>query len=172
MIEPHLITYKYKNDNRGSFSKLDFLHEKKIEFNFASLEIFWTISSINVVRGIHFQIPPFDHNKIVICLHGDIFDVVVDLRNTQKFGSAQTFNLKSSSNQALYIPKGHGHGFQALCDNSLVLYLVDLPHSPQHDRGIHWQSVDVKWPLTNAIISSRDKSHEVLDDFDRSTFIT
>jgi len=101
-------------DERGKFNKLATRDLKLENFNFDNLEIFWTVSKKNVIRGLHFQNPPHEHNKIVTCISGEIFDVVLDLRNCETFGQLHYFAMSCEAGKSLFIPKGFAHGFQSL----------------------------------------------------------
>jgi len=168
--EPFLFSNFKFIDERGKFNKLDTNNLKLENFNFDKLEIFWTFSKKNVIRGLHFQNPPHEHNKIVTCISGEIFDVVLDLRNCETFGQLHYFAMSGESGDALFIPKGFAHGFQSLENDSTVLYLVDAPHHQDSDSGISINSLSIPWPLAEATLSNRDKSHMNLSQFNRKTF--
>lgn len=147
-------------DERGVFVKplhLDFLKQHGVEFE--CRESFISFSKHNVLRGMHFQIPPHDHAKVVSCLDGEIFDVVVDLRPESKtYQKAISFRLKGPSGEALYIPSGCAHGFQVLSkDGAWVAYYTSREHHAESDRGILWSSVPIDWPLDQPVVSGRDQ---------------
>lgn len=169
-LEPFLFSNFKFIDDRGKFNKLDTKVLNLENFNFDTLEIFWTVSKKSVIRGLHFQNPPHDHNKIVTCIAGEIFDVVLDLRNCRTFGKLHYFALGGESSDALFIPKGFAHGFQSLKNDSTVLYLVDKPHHQDSDSGININSLSIPWPLAGAILSNRDKAHMHLSQFNQNTF--
>ena len=86
-------------------------------------------------------------------------DVVVDLRkNSPTYGSFDIFHLDDVNNNLLYIPKGFAHGFYATDDEVIMVYKVSSVHSPEHDSGILWNSVDIPWPDNDPIMSQRDKN--------------
>ena len=160
-FEPHA-------DIRGSFIKL--FHDNDFASHGIDLTIreqFLSISNRNVVRGLHFQLPPYDHNKLVSCVQGKIFDAVIDLRvGSPTFFNTYSTTLQGGTGISLYIPTGFAHGFCALTDNSIVSYSTSTHYSAQHDRGILWSSADINWPLTDSvIISERDKLHPSLCNF-------
>jgi dTDP-4-dehydrorhamnose 3,5-epimerase len=161
------------NDSRGRFLKL--FQQTKFQFNDVSFQIrecFYSISNAGAIRGFHFQAPPADHDKLVICLSGRAFDVVFDLRlNSPTYNKVESLDLNTYSPIAVYIPRGCAHSFQALEDNTTILYFTNKEYSPEHDLGIRWDSVaDIKWPISNPIISVRDQSFPRWQEF-RSPFI-
>jgi len=106
---------------------------------------------------MHFQIPPYDHSKIVYCVYGKVFDAVVDLRASSKtYGKYLTFELDSDEARMLYIPPGLAHGFYTISESSSMAYKVTALHSSKHDTGILWNSLGIPWPNENPIISERD----------------
>lgn len=128
-------------------------------------EHFHTTSARGVVRGLHFQSPPFGHDKLVFCVSGQAFDVVVDVRvGSPTFGVARTFDLNERDGIGLYVPEGCAHGFAALVDRTTLSYAVTSGHAPEHDDGILWSSVDVAWPFPNPILSARDARLPSLED--------
>lgn len=126
-------------------------------------EVFLSCSARGTIRGLHFQVPPHEHAKTVVCLEGAILDVVVDLRRgSPTEGAVACFGLDAAEPAQLHMPVGVAHGFQALADDTVVAYLVSSEHAPDHDRGIRWDSVGVDWPLPPTHISPRDQAHPPL----------
>ena len=155
-------------DKRGVFVKT-FHHGMFAEagVRFEMQEEFFSLSAKNVIRGMHFQEPPHDHAKLVMCLGGQILDVVVDLRKSQPtFGKAWFLELSEQNRRVLYIPPGLAHGFLSLTDDSLTHYKTTAMHSPAHDKGIRWDSFGLQWPVTNAVLSERDAALPALGDFE------
>ncbi|MGH9213913.1 MAG: dTDP-4-dehydrorhamnose 3,5-epimerase family protein [Acidimicrobiales bacterium] len=133
-------------------------------------EMFLSCSAKGTIRGLHFQVPPHDHAKTVVCVTGSVLDVVVDLRRgSPTEGRAARFQLDARSPAQLHVPAGVAHGFQALADDTVVAYVVSSEHAPDHDRGIHWDSAGIAWPLPPMHVSPRDQAHPPLDQF-RSPF--
>jgi dTDP-4-dehydrorhamnose 3,5-epimerase len=156
------------HDARGSFVKT-FHAERFAELGLRTdwREEYFSISVAGVVRGMHFQTPPADHAKMVFCLTGAVLDVVVDLRRgSPAFGRAATFDLSADNGRGLYIPSGCAHGFVSTSTQSGMYYKVTSVHSPEHDAGIAWDSIAIDWPVTDAILSDRDRRHPALGDFD------
>ena len=115
------------------------------------------------LRGMHFQIAPFEEIKIVTCLQGSIYDVILDLRpNSKTFLQWYAVELNGNQGNSLYIPKGCAHGFQTLEDNTKVLYQISQSFVPAAYRGVRWNDPQfaITWPYTdNLIISAKDQQH-------------
>lgn len=157
-------------DNRGEFLKL---YQHSVVASLGEgldpdvAEVFVSVSRRGVLRGLHFQVPPHDHTKTVVCLAGRAFDAVVDLRaGSPAFGRSTTFDLDAARPVALHVPRGCAHGFQALADGTVMAYLVSSEHAPAHDRGIRWDGAGITWPLPDPVVSDRDASFPTLDEFD------
>lgn len=115
---------------------------------------------------MHFHSPPYSHDKIVSCIDGEVFDVIVDLRSTSKtYLKALSFNLKGISGDSLFIPKGCAHGFQVLSqEGAWIAYYTSGEYRPENDLGVHWNSVKINWPLSNPIVSERDEKLPKMGD--------
>lgn len=156
------------SDLRGDFIKTfhtDILKKNGIEFK--SKEEFYSISKKHVIRGMHFQIPPFEHEKIVMCLNGTVRDVIIDIRkNSKTFGEYQSFELDVDKPSLLYIPVGFAHGFMSRTDNSLLYYKTTSVYNKDSDSGIRWDSFGFDWGCKNPIISERDQNFIKLGNFE------
>lgn len=124
-----------------------------------------------VVRGLHFQHPPFAQAKLVRCLRGAILDVVVDIRaGSPTFGRGLGVELSEANGEQLFIPAGFAHGFATLTPGAEVAYKVSAPYSPEHEGGLAWDdpALDVKWPIARdaAALSARDQVWPRLDALD------
>jgi dTDP-4-dehydrorhamnose 3,5-epimerase len=111
------------------------------------------------IRGLHFQHPPHEENKIVRCLRGAIFDVIIDLKpNSSSFLQWQGFELTAENRRALYIPKGFAHGFQTLVDHCEIAYQISAFYAPQAAAGYRYDDIAfrIAWPLPVSMISDRD----------------
>jgi dTDP-4-dehydrorhamnose 3,5-epimerase len=120
-----------------------------------------------VVRGLHFQKPPFEQSKLIRVIQGSILDVIVDCRkNSPTFGQWDSFELSAENYAMLYIPAGFAHGFCTLLPNTEVLYKVDNYYSKPHDSGIRWNdpSIGIEWPVDSPILSEKDKTLPLLND--------
>tara|TARA_B100000686_G_C16772954_1_gene966443 strand:+ start:1116 stop:1643 length:528 start_codon:yes stop_codon:yes gene_type:complete len=114
------------------------------------------------LRGMHYQIKPFEEAKIVRCTRGSIYDVIIDLRPdspTLKHWTA--VELNEENRNMLYVPKGFAHGFQTLADNTEIFYQISALYSPRHARGIKWNdpAFNIEWPIDTLTISDKDKSY-------------
>jgi len=154
-------------DERGVFAKAYHTSDlQKHELSFEVREVFWSMSGKGNIRGMHFQIPPHHHHKLVSCQQGKILDVLLDLRkNSTSYGVATSLELDARQGNAVYIPPGVAHGFQSLESESLVLYLTSREHYPESDKGVLWNSFNFSWPLTPTQISGRDQNHPTLLEF-------
>lgn len=155
-------------DSRGAFAKLyqdTLFRERGLETRFPE----WACSRSvkGVVRGLHFQLPPKAQDKLVYCLSGQVLDAVVDLRKgSPTYGQFETFTLDDKDFRAVLVPKGFGHGFAAVSDVAVVSYLMSDEFSPEHDAGVRWNSVPIPWPHADPILSDRDKTLPLFEDFD------
>lgn len=166
ILDCYEIYPKIIKDNRGYFVKTfqeNIFREYGLEANFA--EEYYSVSKQKVLRGMHFQLPPHAHVKLVYCIEGEVFDVLVDLRiNSPFYGKAFSFNLSSEKGNILYIPIGVAHGFYTLSENAVMVYKTSTIHVPECDAGIRWDSFDL-WSDNNPILSERDKNHPYFKDF-------
>ena len=157
----------FSEDERGIFVKT--FHAER----FAELglpidwrEEYYSSSRKSVLRGMHFQTPPHDHEKLVYCLQGRVLDVVVDLRRASPtFGKHVAIQLNAERGNGLMISKGMAHGFLALSDDVLMAYKVTTVYSPSNDKGIRWDSFGAQWGISQPIISARDAGHPALSEF-------
>ena len=162
---PKLIPTQNHLDDRGSFSKLS--HLRLLELSM-SMDISVSVSKNSVygtVRGIHFQLPPFSESKLITCLSGSIFDVVVDLRDSSPtYRNWSSVELSSESLQYLYVPKGFAHGFQTLENDTNLLYVISGEYSAEHSRRINFQDLElaINWPLPVTEISLADREANTL----------
>lgn len=161
-----LLQPKKFEDQRGCFVKT--YHEGLCAALGVNLEIreeFYSISHKNVVRGMHFQLPPHAHVKLVYCTRGAVRDVLLDLRQGDGYGRVASADLSGENGHLIFIPKGIAHGFVALMDESLMLYKTSTVHAPESDCGIRWDSFEFNWGLDQPIISARDQKHVAFGDF-------
>lgn len=162
------LTLPRSEDTRGSFLKLfhrDAFAAMGLEPGVA--EVFCTTSHRHVIRGLHFQVPPHAHAKLVVCLDGEVQDVALDLRSASPcFGEHVSLKLSASEGNALYLPEGLAHGFCTLSDSATLIYLTTTCHAPDSDRGIAWDSAGIDWQCERPILSERDQGHPRLAEFD------
>jgi dTDP-4-dehydrorhamnose 3,5-epimerase len=115
---------------------------------------------------MHFQLAPRQEIKLVRCVRGSIQDVIIDLRpDSPTFAEHLSLELSAENGLALYVPKGFAHGFQALRDNTEVLYEISEFYSPDHARGFRWNdpAFGISWPVPDPILLKRDREYP---DFD------
>jgi dTDP-4-dehydrorhamnose 3,5-epimerase len=154
-------------DSRGKLVKTfhkDVFLSLGLETDFT--EEYYSISPKNILRGLHFQLPPYDHVKCVTCLSGKIFDVVVDLRKKSKtYKQYFSIELDAEKGNMLYIPEGLAHGFNVLSDTAIFLNRTTTVYNADSEAGIKWDSCGIIWPNTNPILSDKDKNLITLDKF-------
>lgn len=165
----YIITPDLLEDNRGWFSRVfcknEFAaigHDKEwVQLNHSFTR---TKGSL---RGMHFQYPPFREIKMVRCIAGAVYDVVIDLREgSPTFLQSTGVELSAANRQMLYIPEGFAHGFQTLTDNCELLYHHTAFYEPGHEGAIRYDDplTAIKWPLPVAEISDRDRQHAYLTE--------
>lgn len=157
------ITARVHADHRGEFSRF------YCESTFAEhgLNTHWVqhnrslTKAKGAVRGMHLQYPPHAEIKLVQCVAGAVFDVLVDLRaKSSTFGQWQSVRLDASRHNAVYIPHGVAHGFQALTDDARLIYLHSSVYTPQVEGGVRHDDpdLDIAWPLPVSEVSHKDRA--------------
>jgi len=162
VIEPEI-----KSDSRGFLTRLFCKNEfSSINITKEFVQENLTLTKVKgTFRGFHYQPAPYSEVKLVRCIKGKVFDIVIDLRNNSKtFLKNFTIELNEEKLNMLLIPEGFAHGFQTLTDNCLMLYLHTNFYNSQHERGIKYCDPLIKCslPLPLKDISERDKNHPVL----------
>lgn len=164
----YVLETKIFQDQRGGFQKLfnyDFFHENGLDTDFK--EFYYSVNKMNVLRGMHFQTPPYDHTKVVYVSQGRIKDVVVDLRKEQStYGKCFSIELDNNKGHYLYIPKGFAHGFLSLEDGSIVNYAQTTCYSSEHDCGVDTMSIGIDWGINDPIRSGRDLTFPKFEFFE------
>ncbi len=157
---PVVLTPRVFADARGAFIKTyhtDLFREAGIPA-FTLREEFFSVSQKDVLRGMHFQVPPHDHAKIVYCVAGAVLDVVVDIRRSSRtYGEHARVDLTADNRKILYIPKGFAHGFLSMADGTTMIYKTDAIYAPEHDTGIRWDRFGFTWPVAAPVVSERDR---------------
>jgi dTDP-4-dehydrorhamnose 3,5-epimerase len=158
---------KVFQDERGTFVKtfhVDVFSKMGLQTKWA--EEYYSISRKGVLRGLHFQLPPYDHEKLVYCVAGSVMDVVVDLRcGSPTYGQSTMVELSSKMANMVYIPRGLAHGFYTISENATMMYKVSTVYAPSHDYGILWSSVEFDWTDRDPILSKRDSKFPPLSAF-------
>lgn len=167
IIEPRLF-----KDDRGYF----FESYSERDFNRQVGEIYFvqdneSKSSYGVMRGLHFQRPPFTQSKLVRCVKGAVLDVAVDIRKgSPTYGQHVAVELTEDNHRQFFIPKGFAHGFAVLSPEAIFQYKCDNFYHPEADGGISIldTSLGIDWriPTNHAILSEKDTKHPLLKDFD------
>jgi len=164
IIEPDVFT-----DERGFF--VETFQEKRyqellgadihfVQDNFSS-------SKKGVLRGLHYQSPPFGQAKLVQVLRGKVIDVAVDIRfGSPTFGKFVLVELSAENHRQFFIPEGYAHGFVALEDDTLFQYKCTNVYSKEHERGVLWNdpALSIAWGIKNPIVSDKDRQHMLLKD--------
>jgi dTDP-4-dehydrorhamnose 3,5-epimerase len=122
----------------------------------------------DVIRGLHFQFPPFAETKLIRCVRGAFLDVFVDLRkNSPTFGKWDSVELTEDNMKVMFIPRGFAHGFYTLTELSEAMYKVDSVYSPQHECGILWndETLNIEWPSKDPILSEKDLKNMTIKEF-------
>jgi len=163
-----LLENLFFQDNRGNFTKVyneDFFSKNELCINIK--EEFLSKSRRNVIRGMHFQLPPYDHEKLISVINGKVVDVILDLRTgSQTYGSYIELLLNEDDYKSIYIPKGLAHGFKAMSDNTIMIYNVSTTHRMEYDSGIRFDSFGYDWKIKNPIISKKDKNLMSFKEFE------
>ena len=168
----YIIEPKVFKDARGyffeSFSQRDFEAQVgKVNF----VQDNESMSSYGVMRGLHFQRPPFTQSKLVRCVKGAVLDVAVDIRKgSPTYGKHVAVELTEDNHRQFFIPHGFAHGFAVLSETAIFQYKCDNFYAPQADGGISIldQSLGIDWriPTDKAILSDKDTKHPLLKDFE------
>ncbi len=159
IIEPKLL-----EDERGFFSRT--FDQKEFEAHGLNFRIVQCSISFNkkkgTLRGMHYQIGPYEEAKLVRCTRGTIYDVIVDLRpQSPTFKQWIALQLTAENRRMLYVPEGFAHGFQTLEDNTEVFYQMSEFYHPECARGVRWDdpAFGIEWPEDERIISVRDQQY-------------
>lgn len=167
IIEPRLF-----KDDRGyffeSFSERDFNTQvREVKF----VQDNESMSSYGVMRGLHFQRPPYTQSKLVRCVKGAVLDVAVDIRKgSPTYGQHVAVELTEENHRQFFVPRGFAHGFEVLSETAIFQYKCDNFYHPEADGGISIldDSLGIDWriPTDHAILSEKDTKHPLLKDFD------
>ena len=168
IIEPQVFS-----DDRGFFFEDFNLNKlKKTIGDFQIIQGNESKSKVGVIRGLHFQKPPFAQAKLVEVIKGEVLDVIVDLRtDSPTFGKYLSVILNDKNKKMLYIPKGFAHGFITLSKNAIFHYYVDSAYSPESESGIRYNDkiLNINWRKRYVIVNNKDQQ---LKGFDEQTYYT
>lgn len=160
-LEPYI-------DDRGWFVRYYDKDEfKKIGFDKEWVQMNHSVTyKAGSIRGIHYQLPPFREIKLVRCIAGSVYDVIIDIRkDSSTFLNWYGVELSAENKKMLYIPEGFAHGFQCMTDNCQLLYHHSEVYRPDSEGGIKYNDtlIRIEWPLPVNVISERDKNHSSID---------
>lgn len=161
------IKFPDSSDDRGRFMKF-FQRSTSPEWlrSLDFSEQYVTKSKIGVVRGMHFQVPPHDHDKLVVLISGRAFDVLIDLRVSKtSFKLVEHIPLSTDGVNGVFIPRGVAHGFQALEEDTTLLYKVTSEYAPGSDTGVHPIESSISWPIPISTVSDRDRKLLPLSEY-------
>ena len=172
IIEPKVFT-----DDRGYF--MEAYKECEFEDNIGKMHFMQdneSSSSRGVLRGLHYQLAPFEQSKLVRVIQGNVLDVAVDIRkNSPTFGKYVAVDLSGDNKKQIFIPKGFAHGFYVISETAVFTYKVDNPYMPTHERGIRFDdsTIGVNWqiiPDDRVNVSEKDRTapslHEAENNFE------
>jgi len=160
-----------RGDDRGFFARMFC----ETEFAQQGLATRWVqvntsySAAKGTLRGLHFQRPPSAEAKLVRCLKGAIFDVIVDLRaGSSTYGQHATLHLDDRNRAMMFVPQGFAHGFQTLSGDTELLYFHSASYDPRHEGGLHYADpeIDIAWPLPPVQLSDRDQAFVFLTDLE------
>lgn len=166
----YIIELKPNMDSRGYFMRT---YDKEI-FSYHNLDREWVQENHSrtekkgIIRGLHFQMPPYSDTKIIRCICGTVLDVFVDLRvNSESFGQWDSVELSEENKKMVFLPRGFAHGFCTLTDVTEVTYKVDNIYKPDYECGIIWndKEINIDWKIENPILSEKDKKNITLKEF-------
>jgi dTDP-4-dehydrorhamnose 3,5-epimerase len=164
----HLITLEPHQDRRGRLTRL-YCGEALASLGMDAIaQVNHSLTRLaGTVRGMHFQFAPRAENKLITCLRGRVFDVIVDLRaGSPTFLEWHGVELRGERGETLHAPRGFAHGFQALEADSELLYLHDALYAPEHEGAISVLDphVAIAWPIPITDMSDRDRSHSFVNE--------
>ena len=152
-------------DERGSLKKTMFGDELQ---NLISpiKEVLCSTSKKNVIRGLHFQNPPFAVKKLITCVKGTVLDVFLDLRlESNTYGEFESIELKEEDSLALLIPEGFAHGYSTLSNEAILIYLQSGNFNYKYDESVNPLGLGIDWKVENPVISNKDKTSEEFKKF-------
>lgn len=164
----YLIDLEKRGDERGFFARVF------CEREFAAHGLVMRFVQVNnslsadrgTLRGMHYQLPPHAETKVVRCIRGALWDVILDLRpGSPTFGKSVGVELSAENRRMIYVPKGFAHGFLTLKDDSEAFYFADEFYAPDCERGVRWDDrrFALEWPIKPVVISEKDRAHRSFD---------
>jgi dTDP-4-dehydrorhamnose 3,5-epimerase len=164
----YLIELDKKSDDRGFFARA--FCEREFQEHDLTDHFCQVNNSLSAqkgtLRGMHYQLAPKAETKVIRCIRGAMYDVILDLRlGSPTFGKSFGAELTPENRRMMYVPKGFGHGFITLTDDTELFYFVDEFYAPEYERGVRYNdpAFDLRWPIVPSVISDKDRNHR---DFD------
>ena len=160
----YLVELDPRGDERGFFARL-FCSEEFISHGLEGsfVQVNTSLSrEQGTLRGLHYQLAPAAETKLVRCMRGAVYDVLLDLRpGSSSFGGWFAETLTAENRTMTYVPRGFAHGFLSLEPDTEVIYFVSHPYSPVHERGIRWDDprFAIEWPIDPRVISAKDRAY-------------
>ena len=158
-----VIEVEGSKDERGFFART--WCKKEFEANNLNINLVQANLAVTkkkgTLRGMHYQMAPYEESKLVRCTRGAIFDVIVDLRpDSATYKRWVGLELTADNHSMIYVPEGFAHGYEALTDDAEVFYQVSQFFSPEYERGVRYDdpAFKINWPITVQVISEKDKS--------------
>lgn len=164
----YLIDLEKRGDDRGFFARVfcrDEFGAHDLETQFVQINNS-SSAERGTLRGLHYQLAPAEEVKVVRCIAGALWDVIVDIRpESPTFGRWFGAELTAANRRMMYAPRGMAHGFVTLTDDTEAFYLVSAFYAPERERGIRWNDprFGVEWPVTPIVMSDKDRDRP---DFD------
>ena len=159
--DAYVIDLEKRGDDRGFFAR--FFCAKEFENCNLKTKFVQVNNSLSAekgtLRGMHYQLPPKAEAKVVRCIRGALYDVILDIRqDSPTFGKWFGLELSAENRKMIYVPEGFAHGLVTLTDDSEVLYLVSEYYAPELERGVRWNDpqFNIKWPITPTVVSDKD----------------
>ena len=169
------IAIDWQRDARGSFARTfcrDEFGKHGLETELAQCNVSYN-PRVGTVRGLHLQAKPHQEAKLVQCVAGRLFDVVLDLRGgSPTYGRHHAIELSATEGHMLYIPRGCAHGFQTLENDTAIVYYISTPYAPLAARGVRWNdpALRISWPLgEGVIVSEKDQAWPLLANYAADT---
>jgi dTDP-4-dehydrorhamnose 3,5-epimerase len=164
----YLIDLDKRGDDRGFFARA--FCEREFAAHGLATRFVQANDSLSArkgtLRGMHYQLAPRAETKLIRCIRGALYDVILDLRtDSATFGKSFGAELSADNRRMMYAPKGFAHGLVTLADDVEAFYLVDEFYSPEHERGIRWNDprFGIQWPIQPVVLSDKDAAHRSFD---------
>lgn len=165
----YLIDLEKRGDDRGFFARA-FCRDEFAKVGLAPVfvQVNNSLSAQKgTLRGMHYQLAPKAETKVVRCIRGSLYDVILDLRKgSATFGQSFGAELSAENRRMMYVPKGFAHGFITLSDDAEAFYFVDEFYGPECERGIRWNDPKfaIQWPIAPVVVSDKDAKHRDFDE--------